>query len=266
MWSPGVVTTAALLEIARGALEEGDGRVGIAAERELAFIQREAYIVQEGRGYGLGRSREIPFALAPGAPPLAPDASNKKRSCAPLPSSGESTPAATASTSPSLVRGTARASTPARDPLSAAVAGDAAIGMDFGSPQRSRRAARAPGGPRLQSANSKPSIMRRRARSDSAPLRQRPTRPRSPPTMISTGDLKKGVTIELDNESEVPGIDAKAFQEQAEATKKGCPVSKALAGTVQVLRDEDVQDLLDRSVIVPRVKRPNPPIPIRRLK
>ena len=38
-------------------------------------------------------------------------------------------------------------------------------------------------------------------------------------------------TIELDNESTVPGIDAKAFQEQAEATKKGCPVSKALTGT-----------------------------------
>jgi len=38
-------------------------------------------------------------------------------------------------------------------------------------------------------------------------------------------------TIELDNESEVPGIDAAAFQEQAEATKKGCPVSRALTGT-----------------------------------
>ena len=38
-------------------------------------------------------------------------------------------------------------------------------------------------------------------------------------------------TIELDNESEVPGIDATAFQEQAEATKKGCPVSRALTGT-----------------------------------
>jgi len=38
-------------------------------------------------------------------------------------------------------------------------------------------------------------------------------------------------TIELDNESQVPGIDAKAFQEQAEATKKGCPVSRALTGT-----------------------------------
>ena len=37
-------------------------------------------------------------------------------------------------------------------------------------------------------------------------------------------------TIELNNESEVPGIDATAFQEQAEATKKGCPVSRVLTG------------------------------------
>ena len=44
-------------------------------------------------------------------------------------------------------------------------------------------------------------------------------------------DGPKITTIELDNESEVPGIDAKVFQEQAEATKKGCPVSKALTGT-----------------------------------
>ena len=44
-------------------------------------------------------------------------------------------------------------------------------------------------------------------------------------------DGPKITTIELDNESEVPGIDAKLFQEQAEATKKGCPVSKALTGT-----------------------------------
>ena len=40
-----------------------------------------------------------------------------------------------------------------------------------------------------------------------------------------------GITrIELTTEAEVPGIDAKAFQEQAEGAKKGCPVSKALAG------------------------------------
>lgn len=39
-----------------------------------------------------------------------------------------------------------------------------------------------------------------------------------------------GITkIELTTEAEVPGIDEKTFQEQAEATKKACPVSKALA-------------------------------------
>ena len=36
--------------------------------------------------------------------------------------------------------------------------------------------------------------------------------------------------IELETEAEVPGIDNNVFQEQAEAAKKGCPVSKALAG------------------------------------
>jgi osmotically inducible protein OsmC len=41
----------------------------------------------------------------------------------------------------------------------------------------------------------------------------------------------KITTIELENESEVPGIDQSAFQEQAEKTKAGCPVSKALTGT-----------------------------------
>ena len=61
-----------------------------------------------------------------------------------------------------------------------------------------------------------------------------------PATRVSTtanvklemlADGPRITTIELDNESEVPGIDAKTFQEQAEATKKGCPVSKALTGT-----------------------------------
>lgn len=41
----------------------------------------------------------------------------------------------------------------------------------------------------------------------------------------------KITTIELETEAEVPGIDDAAFQEQAEKTKVGCPVSKALAGT-----------------------------------
>jgi osmotically inducible protein OsmC len=37
--------------------------------------------------------------------------------------------------------------------------------------------------------------------------------------------------IELETEADIPGIDAAAFQEQAETAKKNCPVSKALAGT-----------------------------------
>jgi lipoyl-dependent peroxiredoxin len=41
----------------------------------------------------------------------------------------------------------------------------------------------------------------------------------------------KITTIELNCEAEVPGIDDAAFQEQAEKTKTGCPVSKALTGT-----------------------------------
>ncbi len=38
-------------------------------------------------------------------------------------------------------------------------------------------------------------------------------------------------TIELNADAEVPGMDDAAFQEQAEKTKVGCPVSKALTGT-----------------------------------
>ena len=41
----------------------------------------------------------------------------------------------------------------------------------------------------------------------------------------------KITTIELNTEAEVPGIDDATFQEQAEKTKVGCPVSKALTGT-----------------------------------
>jgi osmotically inducible protein OsmC len=37
--------------------------------------------------------------------------------------------------------------------------------------------------------------------------------------------------IRLQSEARVPGIDAAAFREQAEAAKANCPVSKALAGT-----------------------------------
>jgi osmotically inducible protein OsmC len=38
-------------------------------------------------------------------------------------------------------------------------------------------------------------------------------------------------SIDLAMEAEVPGIDDAKFQEIAEAAKKGCPVSKALAAT-----------------------------------
>jgi lipoyl-dependent peroxiredoxin len=44
------------------------------------------------------------------------------------------------------------------------------------------------------------------------------------------GEAFRITRIELATEAEVPKIDAKAFQEQAEAAKKGCPVSAALAG------------------------------------
>jgi osmotically inducible protein OsmC len=36
--------------------------------------------------------------------------------------------------------------------------------------------------------------------------------------------------IELETEGEVPGIDEATFESIAEEAKKGCPVSKALAG------------------------------------
>jgi osmotically inducible protein OsmC len=45
------------------------------------------------------------------------------------------------------------------------------------------------------------------------------------------GDAFEITRIELDTEAAVPGLDEKAFLEHAEGAKKGCPVSKALAGT-----------------------------------
>jgi len=49
----------------------------------------------------------------------------------------------------------------------------------------------------------------------------------------ATVHLGEGPTItliELDTEAEVPQVSEAAFLEQAEAAKKNCPVSKALAG------------------------------------
>jgi len=43
-------------------------------ERDLGHVQDPRYIVQAARAFGLGGPREVPFALAAGAPPLAADA------------------------------------------------------------------------------------------------------------------------------------------------------------------------------------------------
>lgn len=43
-------------------------------------------------------------------------------------------------------------------------------------------------------------------------------------------------SIDLAMEAEIPGLDEKQFQELADAAKKGCPVSKALAGTTIILK------------------------------
>jgi osmotically inducible protein OsmC len=45
------------------------------------------------------------------------------------------------------------------------------------------------------------------------------------------GEGFKITTIELATEAKVPGIEDKAFQEQARGAKENCPVSKALTGT-----------------------------------
>jgi osmotically inducible protein OsmC len=45
------------------------------------------------------------------------------------------------------------------------------------------------------------------------------------------GDGFKITHIDLDTEADVPNIDESKFHEQAEAAKRGCPVSQALAGT-----------------------------------
>ncbi len=44
------------------------------------------------------------------------------------------------------------------------------------------------------------------------------------------GDDFKITTIELATEAKVPGVDADTFSQKAQAAKKGCPVSQALAG------------------------------------
>jgi lipoyl-dependent peroxiredoxin len=45
------------------------------------------------------------------------------------------------------------------------------------------------------------------------------------------GDGFAITSIDLETEAEIPGIDEAKFRELADGAKKGCPVSKALAGT-----------------------------------
>jgi lipoyl-dependent peroxiredoxin len=47
-------------------------------------------------------------------------------------------------------------------------------------------------------------------------------------------DAQTITQIELTTEANVPGIDAAKFQEVAEATKKNCPVSRALASVASI--------------------------------
>src|SRR5256714_7016533 len=49
-------------------------------------------------------------------------------------------------------------------------------------------------------------------------------------TIEAVGGGPKITTIDLKTEAEVPGIDESKFREQAELTKKTCPVSVVLAG------------------------------------
>ena len=52
---------------------------------------------------------------------------------------------------------------------------------------------------------------------------------------LGTTDGAPTITqIDLEVEGEVPGLDAAGFQAQAEGAKKGCPVSRALAGVPNI--------------------------------
>jgi cell division protein FtsB len=56
------------------ATNEAKQRDITALEGELLQIRQRQFVLQQARGYGLGGPHEIPFTLAPGAPPLPADA------------------------------------------------------------------------------------------------------------------------------------------------------------------------------------------------
>ncbi|HEX6535185.1 MAG TPA: OsmC family protein, partial [Gemmatimonadaceae bacterium] len=53
-------------------------------------------------------------------------------------------------------------------------------------------------------------------------------------TIDKAGEGFAITTMQLTVRASVPGIDDAAFQKIAEATKEGCPVSRALAGNVKL--------------------------------
>ena len=61
---------AAELRAGNAVLEDQVARL----QRDLSHVQDPRFILLAGRAYGLGGPRELPFALAAGAPPLAADA------------------------------------------------------------------------------------------------------------------------------------------------------------------------------------------------
>jgi osmotically inducible protein OsmC len=55
------------------------------------------------------------------------------------------------------------------------------------------------------------------------------------------GDAGFSITkIELSTRARVPGIDAATFQEKAEGAKKGCPISRALNPSIEVVLDAEL--------------------------
>ena len=61
---------AAALRAGNAVLREEVARL----EKDLGHVQDPRFIQLAGRAYGLGGPKEVPFALAAGAPPLAADA------------------------------------------------------------------------------------------------------------------------------------------------------------------------------------------------
>jgi osmotically inducible protein OsmC len=72
----------------------------------------------------------------------------------------------------------------------------------------------------------------------------------TPPSRIATsaactieiiGGAPRITRIELTTKATVPGVDEAAFRSAAEGAKKGCPVSKALAGNVDISLDAKLE-------------------------